>query len=78
MFFIEPKAGRLEAKNLDGSIIEEWMKQANRVRAAADSGKEPVGQTAFGFLHLHAGFIADDTLESRNMAGVRYWPRLRR
>ena len=39
------------------------MKQAHRVRAAADAGDQRVGQTAFRLLHLRTRLDADDRLE---------------
>ncbi len=63
MQIVEPMARRLDAINLHAAVIEEWMEQPHGVRAAADAGKQRVGQAAFGFLHLLSRLVADHALE---------------
>ena len=59
----QPVARRLDAENLDTGIIEERMKQSQRIGAAADTGDQRVRGAAFGFLHLRPGLDADHRLE---------------
>ena len=44
----EAMAGRLDAVNPDVLVVEERMKQAHGVRAAADAGDQRIRQPAFG------------------------------
>ena len=63
LFALEPLAAGFDADDLHVLVVEERVEQADGVRAAADSGDQRVGQTAFGLHHLLAGFVADHRLE---------------
>ena len=63
MRLVEPIARRFDAIDFDLPVIEEGMKQADGVRAAADAGEERIRQPPFRRLHLRARLLADDALE---------------
>src|SRR5689334_15558467 len=60
---LQALAAGFNADNLDVLIIEERMKDADRIRAAADGSNDEIRQTAFGLKDLLLGFRADDGLE---------------
>ena len=60
---VEPMARRFDPEDLDLRLVEERVKKADRVRAAADAGDQTVRQTAFEFEHLRPRLLADHALE---------------
>ena len=62
--------GGFDAKNRDTFVFKEWMKQANGVRAPANTCHQGIGQTAFAFEHLLLGFPANHRLEVTNQLGI--------
>src|SRR5918994_7163042 len=51
---VEPAPARLDADDFYRAVVEEWMKQADGVGAAADGGDDSVGQPAFLLQYLGA------------------------
>ena len=74
VLFVEPKTRRLDAKNFHRRIVEKGMKQANRIGAAADTGKQRIREPAFGELHLRLCFLADHALEIADHRGIGMRP----
>ena len=64
-------AARLHAENADARVAEEWMEQADGVRAAADAGNHRIGQTAGGREHLRARLAADHRLQLAHQVRIR-------
>lgn len=60
---IDAMAARFDADHFHGRIVKKRVKQADRVRSAADRGHQHIGQAAFGGENLFAGFLADHRLE---------------
>ncbi len=59
----DPLASRLDADHLHAFILEERVKEADGVAAAADAGDQQVGQALFLFQNLPARLDADDAVE---------------
>ena len=66
-------AGRLDADQAHFLILDEGMEEAHRIGPTTDTGDAGIGQAAQAFLHLGAGFAADDGLEiaDHGRIGVR-------
>src|SRR5436853_4835894 len=60
---VKPMTRGLDAINFNVIVVEEWVEQAHRVRAAADTGDERIRQAALCRLHLLARLAADDRLK---------------
>ena len=52
-------------------VREEGVKEADRVRTAANTRDEQVGQASFGSQYLLAGFLADDFVKVANHLRIR-------
>ena len=48
MLLVQSVAGGFDAVDFDGAFVEERMKQAHGIRAAADAGDQRIRQPAFG------------------------------
>ena len=68
---LKPLATGFDAVNGDIGIVEEGMKQADGVGAAAQSGDQRVRQPAFGFHHLLFRLRADHRLEVAHHSRIR-------
>ncbi len=70
---VDAVAGRFDADDLHGLVIEERVEQADGVGAATDAGDQRVGQAAFLLHDLLAYFVADHRLEvaHHGRVGVR-------
>ncbi len=70
---VDAVAGRFDADDLHGLVIEERVEQADGVGAATDAGNQRVGQAAFLLQDLLAYFVADHRLEvaHHGRVGVR-------
>src|SRR5690242_8746518 len=66
-------AARFDTDHPHRLVVQKRMKQADRVRAAADARDEHVRQPAFLFEDLHARFAADDALKITHHEGIRMW-----
>lgn len=71
----QPVTRRLDAEDFDRGIVQEGMKQPDRVGAAADTGDQRIRQAAFGLLHLRPGLLADDALEVAHHHRIGMRPR---
>jgi hypothetical protein len=56
----KPMPGRFHAENLDRGVIQERVKQAHCIGAAADASDQRIRQTPFSILNLLTGLVADD------------------
>ncbi len=60
-----------DADELHAFVFHERMEDADGVAAASDAGEDGVGQAAFDFENLAAGFEADDAMEVAHHGGIR-------
>src|SRR5689334_11337342 len=67
------RAAGFDADHLDGSVAEKWMKQTNRVGAAADTRDQRIRQTTFAFQNLRTRFTSDHTVKIAHHERVRMW-----
>src|SRR6478752_2047573 len=70
----EAPAGRFDTDKLDGRLVDEFVKQADRVRAATDAGDRVVGQASFVLQQLRLRLAADNRLEVAHNRRVRVGP----
>src|ERR1043166_4806112 len=63
----------LDADHPPHLILQERVKQADRIRTTADTRDERVRQTAFGFENLFARLAADDALKLAHHQRVWMW-----
>ena len=64
-------AAGFQADELDGRVGDEGSEDTGGVAAAADAGEDIIGEAAFGFETLAAGFAADDGLKIAHDHGER-------
>ena len=67
---LDTVARRFDAVNRDIRVVEERVEQTHRVRPAADTRDQRVGQPALGLHHLLAGFAPDDRLKVAHQFGI--------
>src|SRR5262249_33743076 len=60
---LDDRPAGLNADDFDIAIIEEWMEQPHRIRAAANAGNERIRQTALALQNLRARLFADHRLK---------------
>lgn len=70
---LDSVSGGLEADQADAGVRDEGVEEADGVRAAADAGRDGVGQPAGALQDLAAGLDADDPVEvaDHGREGVR-------
>ena len=68
-FFAAPSG--FDADQFDFLVLDELVENSDGVRAAADAGDDRVGQFAFGFQNLRAGFASDDAVKIAHHGGIR-------
>src|ERR1051325_5529161 len=66
-----PRATGFDADHFDVCVAKEWMKQANRVRAATDTRDQRLRQTAFSFQKLRARLASDYALKITHHQRIR-------
>src|SRR5690349_17020594 len=66
-------AARFDTDHAHCLVVQERMKQADRIRAAADARHEHVRQPAFLFENLCARFASDDALKIAHHERIRMW-----
>src|SRR4051812_38672634 len=64
-------SARLDADEAHFLVLEEDMKNADRVRAAAHAGDDGIRKAAFGAKNLRSRFAADHRLEIAHHRGIR-------
>src|ERR1051325_9799485 len=57
------RAAGFDADHLHRRIAEKWMKQPDRVRAAADTRNQSIRKTAFAFENLRTRLASDHALK---------------
>ena len=62
------------ADQLDLAVVEKRMEDADRVRAAADAGRDRIGQAPVLIEHLRARLAADDRIEVAHHHRIRMRP----